>query len=211
MTQAIEPHVLVDAIPSRDHLPEPVGRYVVPERFGKGTAGLERHPDVGRPLARPVAMSPSGRRALHGIVRALVPEAVAMPDAPARIERHVRRMMRYMPILVAFGLRLCIFAIDQAPRWLGMSTRRLRGLPVGRARAVFERLSQSRFVIVQTMLYAIRGLVMSTFFDQDEAHAAIGYAPTPFLRSRQTLRNRLLEGSAATYDDMIPAMPGVRP
>lgn len=211
MTQAIEPHVLVDAIPSRDHLPEPVGRYIAPETFGKGTAGLERHPDVGRSLARPVAMSPSGRRAFHGIIRALVPTGVDMPDAPQRIERHVRRMMRYMPILVAFGLRLCIFAIDQAPRWLGMSTRRLRGLPVERAREVFERLSHSRIVLVQTMLYAIRGLVMSTFFDQDEAHEAIGYAPVPFLRGRQTLRHRLIEGAGAADADLIPAMPGVRP
>jgi hypothetical protein len=210
MTQAIEPHVFVDAITSRDHLPEPVGRYVAAESFGKGTAGLERHPDIGRPLARPAAMSRSGRRAFHGIVRALVPDAVNMPDAPQRIERHVRRMMRYMPMLVAFGLRLCIFAIDQAPRWLGMSTRRLRGLPVDRAREVFERLSQSRIVVVQTILYAIRGLVMSTFFDQDEAHAAIGYSPVPFLRARQTLRSRLLDGATASETDMIVTMQGER-
>jgi hypothetical protein len=211
MTQAIDTRALTGPFVAVDEPEDTLGRHIHADHFGKGTATLERHPDDGWILARPVAMSRSMRRTLHAVIRALVPDGVDMPDAPERIEHHVRRLMRYMPWPVRMGLRFAILFLGQAPRLLGMSARSLRGLDVTRARAVLTRLAKSRITALQTLFYAVKGLVLSTFYDQDEAHAAIGYAPIPFLRDRQDLRRELLAGGAAQPHDHIAAMPGVRP
>ncbi|MNC92104.1 hypothetical protein D3C83_84730 [compost metagenome] len=49
-----------------------------------------------------------------------------------------------------------------------------------------------RYAFLRTLVVAVRGLVLSAYFDQDEAHKALGYAPIPFIRERIQRRQLLL-------------------
>jgi hypothetical protein len=56
-------------------------------------------------------------------------------------------------------------------------------------------MSRSRSALIRTMIVGIRGITLSTFYDQDETHRAMGYVPLPFLSERIALRRRLLSTS----------------
>jgi hypothetical protein len=49
--------------------------------------------------------------------------------------------------------------------------------------------------LVRTMILGIRGITLSTFYDQDETHRAMGWNPLPFLTHKVELRRLLLAGS----------------
>jgi len=169
-----------------------VRRRKLPTRDAR--APLARHPDDGWQLAEPYPLSTARLRALRGIIVALCPAAPApsSPELFARVELHVRCFMRYMHPLAAWGLSLCLLLLDWAPRFLFVSVRRLHALGRARASRLLADMVGGRVALLRTLVVAVRGLVMSAYFDQDEVHAAIGYAPLPFLRERVERRRLLL-------------------
>lgn len=192
-------------VPARASAPEAGGPLRVrPEDFGKGTPDLDRAAGVGTVLGRPYPMGRTGVCSLRALARIACPDAIDVPDLEERVETRVRTMMRYMPRPAAWGLRFGFMLVDWAPRLLFRSVRRLRNMPIDRARALFHELCESSFTPVRTLMYAVRGILLSTYFDFDEVHRELGYTPAPFMKQRISLRNRLLEGVGASESDMIP-------
>lgn len=181
--------------------------------FGGGVPTLDRHPDDGWIFADPFPMGSPARRAFRGLIRAICPPAPApqLPDLEDRIELQVRRHMRYMPRVVALGLRYSFRLVDNLPRFFFWTRRRLHRLSADEARSLVGRLASSRFSPLRELISAVRGIVLSTYFDQDEVHAALNYAPREFVRGRIALRQRLLAGGVATDSDMIPVAAGLEP
>jgi hypothetical protein len=131
------------------------------------------------------------------------PPAPQLPDLEDRIELHVRRLMRYFPPLVGFGFLFAIHLVDWAPVWRFAALSRIGRLDQARAERILDGLGASRVPAIRTLILGIRGVVMSTYYDQDEVHAAIGYAPIPFLRERIALRERIVAGGAERPEDRI--------
>jgi hypothetical protein len=52
--------------------------------------------------------------------------------------------------------------------------------------------------VLRTLVLAVRGVILSAYFDQNEVHRAIGYSPLPFLTRRMALRRRLLGREPST-------------
>lgn len=190
--------------------PDPKQRYA---NFGRGVPSLERHPDDGWTKADPFPMGSPARNALRGLARVLCPPAPApqLPDLEDRIENETRTLMRYMPLPVAWMLRIVFRLLDQAPRLLFMSRRRLHRLDTESARRVIHRLASSSIGPVRELVGAARSVVLSIYFDQDEVHEALGYAPIPFMRDRIRLRQRLLSGGTTSPGDLIPVSAGLDP
>jgi hypothetical protein len=174
-----------------------VRRMRLPVRVAR--APLSRHPDDGWQLAEPYVLGPTALRALRGLIITLCPSAPApcSPELFERVELHVRQHMRYMHPLAAWGFCLCLGLLDWAPRLLLVSARRLHALGRQRASRLLSEMVGGRFAFLRTLVVAVRGLVLSAYFDQDEVHAAIGYAPLPFLRERVERRKALLAAPAA--------------
>lgn len=196
-----------------DTVPDIAGTRVPPS--------LVRHPQDGFLLADPFPMLGFQRRILHGLIRAHAPDVLlAGDDAPAileRIERAIRVIMAYMPGHVALGLSLLMILLDQMPRLMFRSWRRIATLPPAEGRATLDALMSSRFALVHLVLYAVRGVISSAVYDQDEAWKLIGYDPFPHLRGRIDLRQRMLAGETPRPEDHlaapphVPAVPGVNP
>jgi hypothetical protein len=166
-------------------------------------AAPKRHPDDGWTLADPYPMRDVTRRALRGLIRALCPPEPALPDLEERIELHVRRMLRYMVPIVALGFVLAVHVVDWAPIWRFAAGRRIQNLDRDRAEHVLSDLGESQSGVVRAMILGVRGLVLSTYFDQDEVHRAMGWEPLPFLVRRSELRQRILAGERATAADRL--------
>jgi hypothetical protein len=160
---------------------------------------LRRHPDDGWTLADPYPMRGRVRRSFRAIIRAVCPPAPApiSPEIIDRVELHVRRFMRYMHPIAARGLWLVILMLDWAPRLLFRSVKRLCNLDREQAAQIITTVVHSRFNVLRTMMVGVRGVILSAYFDQDEVHRALGYAPIPFLTGRIRLRNQLLGPSRA--------------
>jgi hypothetical protein len=116
-----------------------------------------------------------------------------------------------MPRVVAFALRYSFRLVDNLPRLFFWSRRRLHRLTASEARTFVGRLGASQFPPLRELISAVRGIVLSTYFDQDEVHAALNYAPREFVRQRIAVRDRLLNDSAPLDGDMIPVMAGLEP
>lgn len=172
-----------------------------------------RHPEDGLALARPYPLGRAGRRALRGLIRLMCPAdgAPCVEPMMERLELQIRTMLRYMPRPVAWAVRAAIVVVDHSPRLLLASHRRLSGLDPAAGARVLRRLASSRLAPVRELIAALRGLVLSSYFDQDEVHEAIDYAPGTFLRARIALRQRLLAGGSVGPADMIPAPAGAAP
>ncbi|MCB9506486.1 MAG: hypothetical protein H6697_02320 [Myxococcales bacterium] len=160
----------------------------------------------------PYPIAAPGGAALGALIRAICPPPPApqFPDLEARVAMQARTLMRYMPRPVAWGLRAAFRLLDHSPRLLLMSHRRLRGLAPEQARAVIARLAASPFAPVRELVYAVRGIILSVYFDQDEVHRALGYDPRAFVSERVAVRGRLLAGGPRA-EDMIPSTPGLDP
>jgi hypothetical protein len=159
----------------------------VPADAAEPPRGLQRPP-----LAEPYPLSRAARRVLAALVRALCPARPFSPEIAARVEAASLRMMRYMHPAAARGLAIALRLLEWAPLLLLQSLRRLSRLDRDAASRAIERLARSRLALVRTLIVGVRGLVLSAYFDQDEVHRAIGYAPLPFLSERIALRRRLL-------------------
>jgi hypothetical protein len=163
----------------------------------------QRHPGDGWILADPYPVRDTTRRALRGLIRIVCPPVPHLEDLEDRIEIHVRRMLRYMLPVVAFGFVVSVHALDWAPLWRGVAFRRLQRLDRDRAEQLLTQMGESRSGIVRAMILGVRGLVLSTFFDQDEVHRAMDWHPLPFLVERMELRERLLAGASPTVQDSV--------
>jgi hypothetical protein len=159
------------------------------------TAGLSRHPNDGWQAAEPYPMGTLSRAAFRAMIRAVCPPSPApqLPDLVDRIELHVRSFMRYMNPLAARGLWLAIFIVDWAPRFCFWSWHRLQGLTPQEGARFLATLGTSRLQILRPLLLGIRGAILSAYFDQDEVHRALNYAPLQFMSERVELRTKLLE------------------
>lgn len=169
---------------------------IEPRPPGETATTPVRHPGDGWVMADPVPMRSSTLRAFRGLIRAFCP-APGEPveaDLTPRVELHVRRILAYMPAMTVLGFKLAIHLLDWSPLWRGAAWRRVQHLDREAAGRVLDGIGASRFPLVRLVMLGVRGSVLSTWFDQDEVHRAMGYAPAPFIASRIALRRRLLEG-----------------
>ena len=156
---------------------------------------LARHPDDGWLLADPYPMSEFTRRALRGAIHAICPPPPApySPELVEKVELYVRRFMRYMHPLAAYGLWLSFLLLDFLPLLL-LKGSRLQKLEREPASRFLTWLSHSRLGILRLLCTGMRGAILSGYFDQDEVHKVLGYAPIPFISERTALRQaRLLQ------------------
>ncbi|TNF26077.1 MAG: hypothetical protein EP329_21840 [Deltaproteobacteria bacterium] len=173
------------------------------EEMSRTSEALARHPADGWVFADPYPMSRDLVGAFHGLIRAVIPSAPAVPDVEVRIEQQVRRMMPYMQPLVAFGFTLVLRALDLAPLWRGRAPRRLRDMTPAAASALLEELERSRIGPVSDMVVAARAAILAPYYDLDEVCAHIDYQPLSFMRDRIALRRRLVGGGAVRPSDLI--------
>jgi hypothetical protein len=155
---------------------------------------LERHPKDGFRLAEPYPLGDGALRTLRALVLALCPPAPAprSPDLMNRVEVGARRLLRYMHPVVARTLALGLSLLDWLPVLTLASALRLHRLDGARARKLVGAWARSPFRLLRLLIVGVRGLVLSVYFDQSEVHAAIRYAPVPFLKSRLARRAELL-------------------
>ena len=176
--------------------------------FGGGVPALGRFGGDGWQIADPLPMGRAGRRAFQGLIRAVLPPAPAPRSAELveRIELQARRLLRYMPRTVQVLLPLAIRALEWVPRLLLVSARRLSGLTPSVANELLERFA-GLAVPFRELVWALRGIILSIYFDQDEVHAEMRYAPSTWMRSRIALRERLRSGGeAAAADRVVPTL-----
>lgn len=159
----------------------------------------ERHPKDDWIFADPIAMGPRSERALRSIICALLPPPPAPrpADIETRVAVHVRRMLAYMPPAVRLGFVLLTHLIDWSPLWRLQGLRPLHGLEPGKASRILQGLSTSRWLGLRLMMLAPKAVILSTYYDQDEVHAALDYAPRPFIRERVAQRETLLRQLSA--------------
>lgn len=153
-----------------------------------------RHPEDGWIFADPVALSAASERALHGLVLALLPPAPApRPEGmEARIEQHVRRMLAYLTPALRLGFVLLTHVLDWSPLWRFASFKPVHSLPPAQASAILARIATSRLLPIRLMMLAPKALILSTYYDQDEVHAVLDYAPQAFMQERIRYRETLL-------------------
>ena len=155
---------------------------------------VERHPNDGWRLCEPLAVSAGTDRALNGLVRTLLPPLPAprSEELDARVARHVRVMLMYMPPTMRLGFLAIVRLLDWAPVWRFVAFSRLSSMDPARGSKVLQGLTLSRFILFRLLMLAPKAVVLSTYFDTDEAHRALGYEPKGFLRERIQRREQLV-------------------
>jgi hypothetical protein len=143
----------------------------------------------GRPL------SSSTERALAGLVRGLCPPEPPLENLEDRMASCARRMTAYMHPTTAWGFWFSVHALDWSPIWRLRGWRRIQHLTPEAAATALTELDASRWVIIRSMLVAVRAIILSQFFDQPEVHEAMGYTPVGFTRQRIALRNTRYRGT----------------
>lgn len=158
---------------------------------------LSRHPADGHRLARPYPMSQGTRRAFRALIVALCPPSPApqFPDLTDRVEQGARRFITYMHPVVAWVMAVGIVLLDLLPVLSLARSQRLFRLAPEDAASYLRDLAHTRFTPLRTLIAGIRGLVLSVYFDQSEVHAALGYAPVPFIRERMVKRHSLMKST----------------
>jgi len=174
--------------------------------FGGGVPSLARHPADGWQLAAPLKLSKGGMRRMKGLMRVFLPSAPA-PEATGELEKNVidqsLRLLQYMHPVIRLGFRMAMLLVDWAPIWRFKGLKRLTKTEPAKAAHIIKRMGLSRFPIVRTLVFAVRGILLSVYFDQPEVHEALGYRPVPFMQSRIALRRRLLDGETAVQSDEL--------
>src|SRR5687768_2011203 len=117
-------------------------------------------------------MGDATRRALRGLIRAMCPTEPKLPDLEDRLELQIRRMLQYMTPIIATGFVIAVHVVDWAPLWRAQASRRIQHLPAARGADILTSMGRGRFALFRTMILGIRGIVLSSFYDQDEVHAA---------------------------------------
>jgi len=164
-----------------------------------------RHPDDGWVMADPYPLGRITRRALDGLVRAMCPPAPApqIEDLEARTRAQVQRMLRYMKPIVALGFCISVVLLDWAPLWRLASLRRIQSMDHAKAAEILEEIGWSKLPAMRLLVLGVRGLILSVYFDQDEVHRAMQYAPSPFIEQRIQLRRRLMRGTREEPADLL--------
>ena len=167
--------------------------------------GLVRHPSDGWIMADGYPMSAYTLRAMAGLMRAICPPPPApqIADLEQRVATQVRLMLRYMNPFVAFGFCAAVVVLDLAPIWRLVSWRRVQSLDPARGAAILGPIGTSKLPGLRLLMLGVRGLILSVYFDQDEVHRALDYAPIPFITQRIDLRKRLRAGGTEATSDRI--------
>ena len=160
---------------------------------------LARHPEDGWHPADPYRMSERVRRRFRALIAVMLPPPPApqIPDIVDRVELYVRSFMAHMHPIAARGMWLAIVLLDWAPRLLFRSFRRLHELDRERASRLLAGMVSGGSSLLRTPVISVRALVLSAYFDQDEVHQAMRYAPVPFIKDRVKLRQKLLQPAEA--------------
>ncbi|HMR08521.1 MAG TPA: hypothetical protein PKA88_22225 [Polyangiaceae bacterium] len=169
---------------------------------------LARRSADGFQEAAPYAMGSYTRRVFRAIIRCLMPPPPA-PSSDAildEVESVVRNWMPYMLPISARGLWLSILILDFAPLFLFVAPSRLHRLPQAQASTLLSEMVHGRFAFLRLLVVAMRGVVLSAYFDQDEVHRAIGYRPVAFMRDRIALRDELLSPKPPRHS-LQPPLP----
>jgi hypothetical protein len=175
------------------------------------TEMVERHPNDGWRLCEPLTVSPATDRALHGLVRTLLPPPPAPRTAEldAHVARHVRVMLMYMPPTMRLGFLLIVRLLELSPIWRFAAFSRLSSMDPARGSEVLQGLTTSSFILFRLLMLAPKAVVLSTYFDTDEVHRVLGYEPKGFLRERIQRREQLVaEEQAANTQDSKKEKPG---
>jgi hypothetical protein len=170
-------------------------RHLAISQVGPGT--LERHPKDGWQLARPYPLGPRALRVLRSLIDTLCPSGHAPRSAELdeRVLVGARRFLSYMHPTVSRGLALGLVLLDFLPLLTLKASRTLHRLGRADASLLFGGWVRSRFTALRLLATGLRSLVLSVYFDQEEVHRAIGYAPVPFIADRVQLRASLLGAS----------------
>ncbi len=168
-----------------------------------------RHPHDGWVMADAYPMGAFTRRALDGLTRAICPPPPApqLEHLEARVAEQVQRMLRYMRPVVAFGFCAAVLVLDWAPLWRLASWRRVQSLDARRSADILFEIGTSKLPGLRLLTLGVRGMILSVYFDQDEVHEAMRYAPVPFIEQRIALRKRLRAGGVAVAGDQIEHRP----
>jgi hypothetical protein len=118
-------------------------------------------------------------------------------------------MLQYMVPVVALGFVVALFIVDFSPIWRLRAFSRVQKMDHGRAEQMLHEMGESGSPLIRMLILGVRGLVLSTFFDQDEIHAAMKWKPLPFFDERVALRQRLLLGEPARAEDSLIPEPRV--
>lgn len=171
------------------------------------TGDLARHPDDGWIFADPYPMGAGSLRVLRALIRAFLPPTPAPTEEglELRIATHVRRMMQYMPRPTAKGFLLTMHLLNWAPLWRLRALRTVTRLPITRSSEILADLAGSRFMVLRLLMLGPKGLILSTYFDQDLVHRELDYEPVSFTKERIALRERLLAGHADAEASRIEA------
>lgn len=165
---------------------------------------LARHPKDTFVFAEPYPMSPGLVRVFHGVIRALCPTDVAVPDMERRIEEQVRRMMRYMNPAVAAAFTVALRVLDWAPVWRLKKAKLLHELSPEEASAIVEEVAQSRLALLGDMVAGARAAVLAPYYDLEEVGDHIGWRPAPFIRERLGAVARIRAGAAPASERIGP-------
>lgn len=182
-------------------VPEPVVR-------GVHLRTVERHPADGWVHARPYPMRKAARIAFRAIVSHMVPPAPAprTPELLDQVDRQARIHLSYMTPILAFGLAIAVVLLDWSPLLVFRGKKRLRAMSTEDGAAWLNRLGETRFPLLPTVIMGLRATIMGAYWDQDEAQAAIHYAPRAHLNERIALREELMAASAASLPRRGPSL-----
>jgi hypothetical protein len=170
-------------------------RHLAVTQVGPAQVGsLERHPRDGWQIAHPYPLGPRALRVLKLLIDALCPSGSAPRSAELdeRVLLGARRFLAYMHPTVSRGLAFGLVLLDFLPVLMLAASRTLHRLSPADASRLFARWTRSRFTALRLLVTGLRSLVLSVYFDQDEVHRAMRYAPVPFIKDRIRLRSELL-------------------
>ena len=159
-----------------------------------GPGSLERHPNDGWRLSEPYPLGPRALRVLTCLIDTLCPTGTAPRSAELdqRVLGGARTLLSYMHPTVSRGLALGLVVLDFLPLFTLRASRTLHRLTRKDASRLFSEWAASRFTALRLLATGVRSLVLSVYFDQDEVHRAMGYAPVPFIHDRIRLRTQLV-------------------